>query len=261
MSRPRFDCTPFELAGDDTACLLIHGFTATPYDMRFFGEKLHGCGFSVRAVCLPGHASRVEEMERHSWQDWYDAVVDDFDQLPRHSRRRVIVGQSMGALLALKLAHDRPDEVDGVVAVSTALVASNRLLNWAAPILPLLHTWLPSAWRILGKGDSDIADPKARQESQAYRGVPLRSVHELLELQKAVRPLLPAIRQPVLAIHSRQDHTCPVENVAMLEGDLGGPVRSLWLDNSFHVVSVDCDKEIAVDAICRFAADPLAFVA
>src|SRR5258705_3283877 len=120
MPPPVFDCSAFSLPGDDTGCLLIHGFTATPYDMRFFGEKLHGCGFSVDAICLPGHATRVEEMEPYSHADWYGSVVDGLQRLKPVSKRTVVIGQSLGALLALKLAHDRPDDVDAVVAVSTA---------------------------------------------------------------------------------------------------------------------------------------------
>ncbi|HYD49611.1 MAG TPA: alpha/beta fold hydrolase [Terriglobales bacterium] len=252
MPAPGFDCSPFSLPGNDTGCLLIHGFTATPYDMRFFGEALHRCGFAVEAVCLPGHASRVEDMEAHSRHDWLAACAAGLHRLVLSTRRRVIVGQSLGALLALELAHRHPGEIDAVVAVSTALIAANPLLDWLAPMVPLLRPLLPASWRYIAKGESDIADPQARAQSQAYRRMPLQSIHQLHRLQREVRAALPDIHQPVLAIHSRQDHACPVSNVELLQSQLGGPVETLLLDNSFHVVSVDLDKQLAIDTICAF---------
>lgn len=58
------DSAPFELSGDGVGCFLIHGFTATPWEMRFLGERLHSAGRSVRAVQLMGHGTSPEDLER-----------------------------------------------------------------------------------------------------------------------------------------------------------------------------------------------------
>jgi carboxylesterase len=67
-----------------------------------------------------------------------------------------------------------------------------------------------------------------------------------------VRPLLPHISQPALVIHSRQDHACSLENVAILQRELRGPVRTVILSDSYHVISVDVDKERTADEILAF---------
>lgn len=247
----QFDTESFHLPGNRIGCLLIHGFTATPYDMRFFAEKLHACGFSVAAVRLAGHGTHVNDLEPCSWLDWYDSAAEALRQLAATTEVRVVVGQSMGALLALKLAHDLPAQVDAVVSVSTALIAS-PWLDRCAPLLPYIVPALPRRWRFLHKGSSDIADDDARNATPTYAHMPLRSIHQLNALQRQVRPLLPMVRQPCLAIHSRQDHTCPLDNLELLERELAGPVQRVVLDASFHVVSVDRDKAQAADAICQF---------
>lgn len=249
----RVDTEPFFLPAGPTGCLLLHGFTATPYDMRFIGGRLHDSDLSVSAVRLAGHASSAEDMARHSWADWYDGARAGLSELKRSAPRIVLVGQSMGALLALKLAAEHPDEVDAICLLSTALVVSARWMYWVMPTVPILMPLLPNVARFVVKGDSDIADPAARAASPTYKRVSIQSIYELLQLQANVRPLLSRIRQPALVIHSRQDHACSLENVAILERELRGPVRSVILSDSYHVVSVDVDKEQAAAEIVGFA--------
>jgi len=220
--------------------------------MRFIGSRLHASDIGVHAVRLPGHATSPEDMARRSWSDWYVGAREGLAELRKTASRVVVVGQSMGALLALKLAAEHPDEVDAICLLSTALVASARWMYWVAPAVPFLMPLLPAPARFVAKGDSDIADIAARAVSPTYKRVPIRSIYELLQLQAHVRPLLGHIRQPALAIHSRQDHACSLENVAILEREMPGPLRSVILSESYHVISVDVDKEQAAGEIVQF---------
>ena len=54
------DIRPFFFAGGDVGCLLVHGFTGTPHEMRFLGERLAAQGYTVSGVCLAGHATSVK---------------------------------------------------------------------------------------------------------------------------------------------------------------------------------------------------------
>ncbi len=239
---------PFFLSAGETGCLLIHGFTATPQEMRFLGERLHGDGYTVSGVRLAGHGTSVDDLERYGWRDWYASARDALDTLQQHTSRVIVVGLSMGALLALKLAVDRPALVPRVVLLSPALVLANRWVYWAAPMLPLLAR----RWRSVASRQRDIADARARVETPSSERIPLRAVHELLQLQAHVRGLLPRGQQPALIVHSRHDHTCPLANVTILERGLGGPVHSILLDNSYHVITVDTDKEQVARAVTVF---------
>ncbi|MBI1854527.1 MAG: carboxylesterase, partial [Chloroflexi bacterium] len=58
---------PFFLPGSKTGCLLIHGFTGAPKEMRWMGEYLADKGYSVLGVRLAGHATRPEDMIRSNW--------------------------------------------------------------------------------------------------------------------------------------------------------------------------------------------------
>ncbi len=146
----------FFLPGGRTGCLLLHGFTATPQELRFLGERLQGAGHSISGVQLAGHGTSIGDFEQRTWRDWYASASDGLRALRAHASQVVAVGQSMGALLALQLAADHPDEINGVALLSPALVLSRRWLGWVAPALRLLQPVLPQRYRLLRKGESEF---------------------------------------------------------------------------------------------------------
>ena len=59
----------FYFKGNNTGVLLIHGFTGTPYEMRFLGEFLRDKGCTVRGILLKGHGTTLKDMRRCSYRD------------------------------------------------------------------------------------------------------------------------------------------------------------------------------------------------
>lgn len=239
---------PFAFEGGDTGCLLIHGFTATPQEMRFLGQRLHAAGHGVLGMRVAGHGTTVRDCERTSHEDWYASVRAALREIRSRSRRVVVVGQSMGALLALRLAADEPHAVNGLALLAPALVLSQPWLAWIAPALPLLAYLVPG----IDKGPGDVADAAVRAARATYPVVPLRALGQLVRLQGVVRDLLPQVRQPALLVHSKQDHTCPLVNLDLLSGRLGGPIERLLLEDSYHVVSIDVEREKVATAVADF---------
>lgn len=244
---------PFHWPGGGTACLLIHGFTATPQEMRFLGERLHAAGHTVYGARVAGHATSVEDLERASWRDWYASVSAPLAEIRRQADHVVVVGQSMGSLLALALAAQHPEDIAAVVLLAPALVLQQRWLQRVRSILPLVARMPGQRFRYLAKGRSDIADPAAHVDRECYDRIPLRAVHQLLSLQRHARRQLPRVRQPVLVVHSHQDHSCSTAGIRQLERELAGSLEIIMLDNSYHVVSVDFDRERVASSVDSFA--------
>jgi alpha-beta hydrolase superfamily lysophospholipase len=142
----------------------------------------------------------------------------------------VVVGLSLGSLLALRLAIDRPDAIGGLVLLSSALVLANPWPARVGRILQPLVPWLPRRWQYVHKGASDIADEAARAIHPGYRAMPLRGILELVALQREVRRVLPLVQQPALIIHSAQDHTAPLVNLTVLQQALPSVRRTVVLE-------------------------------
>jgi carboxylesterase len=243
------------LPGGDVGCLLIHGFTGTPYEMRFVGEHLNAAGYTVSGVRLAGHTTRVEDLAQFARGDWYASVNEGFDVLMGRCRQCVVVGLSLGSLLALRLAIDRPEAIGGLVLLSSALVLTNPWPARVGRLLRPLVPWLPHRWQYVRKGASDIADEAARAIHPGYRAMPLRGILELVALQREVRQVLPLVQQPALIIHSAQDHTAPLVNMTVLQQSLPSVRRTVVLERSFHVLTVDAEKDLVAQEIAQFVAD------
>ncbi len=252
---------PFLWPAGDRGCLLVHGFTSTPYEMRFLGERLHAAGYSVCGVRLAGHATHIDELEGCRWQDWARSVDEGLAALAAHSSTVAAIGLSLGSLLVLNLAHAQARSIAALVLLAPALLFTNpwpaRLGRGAARLLPIV----PPRWRRVGKGGSDIADPVARAIHPGYGHLPLRALTQMVALQRHVRPLLSTVHQPAMAAHGALDRTTPLANLTLLERELPNLRETLLLPASGHVLTVDVEKERLAAAVVGFLARALDGVA
>src|SRR5882672_10389965 len=94
------DTGEFFFPGDGLSALLIHGCSGTPYEMRFLGERMNAAGARVLGIKLAGHAGAPEELGASTHQQWYQSSVDGLQRLLEFPDPVVVIGQSMGAVLA-----------------------------------------------------------------------------------------------------------------------------------------------------------------
>ena len=83
---------------------MIHGFGATPFDLKPLAIALNKEGIAVYAPLLPGHGTSVRDFERSGKKDWIAASDEAFDELSRKYRKVYVVGFSMGGDIALDIA-------------------------------------------------------------------------------------------------------------------------------------------------------------
>jgi carboxylesterase len=248
---PAVDTSEFFFPGAGVSALLIHGLSGTPFEMRYLGERLAAAGVRVCGVRLAGHAGATEELGAATRAQWYESAVEGFERLHRFGDPVAVVGLSMGALLAARLAADQGEAVAGVVMLAPAFF----LPLWVRAPLKALSALGPLVDRVYlrGKG-SDIHDAAARSVHPSARLMPLSAVLELLKLSAEVRPRLGRVTQPALVIHGRRDHTCPTRrNVDFVMRHLGSrEKRAVILEESFHVITVDSEKDRVAAEVTDF---------
>jgi carboxylesterase len=246
------DTSAFFLPGSGLSALLIHGLSGTPYEMRFLGERLAAAGIRVNAVRLAGHAGTPEQLGTVSHHNWYESAIAGLEELRPHDDPVVVVGLSMGAVLAARLAIDQREAVAGLVMLAPAFY----LPFWIRVALRAIAPVAAFGDRLYFSkpGGSDIHDAAARRVHPGTRLMPLRAPLNLVELSANVRARLDEVVQPTLIIHSRRDHTCPYgANVEPVLGRLGSAEkRAVTLEESFHVITVDSEKDRVADETLAF---------
>jgi carboxylesterase len=246
---PRADGSAFDLPGGPDAALFLHGLTGSPFEVRYLAEQLHQAG-GVRCLgpLLPGHES-PEALAKVPWRDWVEGARVELARL-EGARRTLLVGCSMGALVACILARDRGAGIDGLVLLAPALRLTflGRLGGILARYTPVARIY-PLAHKRSG---SDVADPKMRALNPCLDAVPLASVAELLKLEEQVDRLLPEVRSPALVVAGGQDHTVSLAGVRRMVDRLGGGARLLVLPNSQHLVGIDVERDRCAEEVRAF---------
>jgi carboxylesterase len=223
--------------------LLLHGFTGSPQGLRPWGEALHRGGLTVHCPLLPGHGTHWRDLAVTSYAAWEEASLAGLELLIERCEQVVVCALSFGGALALHLAARRPDEVRGVVAVNPWLYLNDRRLM----LLPVLKHVLPSTPGI----GSDIADSPLKE--LAYERVPLKALAAARALQAVVKAELGQVTQPLLLYVSRQDHVVPPGNATFIaERAASTDVEVVWLERSYHVATLDCERDRIFDGSLAF---------
>jgi len=225
---------PFYFPGGPIGCLLVHGFTGSPKEMRWMGEYLSQRGYSVLGIRLAAHATRPDDMLRARWQDWFASVEDGWHFLSKSCKQTFLAGLSMGGALCLLAGTQFP--AAGVVAMSTP---NNLPDDPRLPYIKLLHWLQPS----VAKGPPDWHNQQAALDHVDYPSYPTRSIMELRALLAEMRANLANVKLPVLLIHSRQDLTVLPENMLAIYNALGTDRKSMvWVDDSNHVITLEPER-------------------
>lgn len=246
------ESAPFLFEGGHTAVLLLHGFSNTPHDVYGLGKFLSQHGFTAQGILLPGHGTEPSDLNRTTWRDWYGAVDSALLHLRQQGHDRLfVVGLSLGGLLALRAASQK--EVDGVVAL-VAGVTMNPAWHCAVHVLKHFVPEIPKGRiPLLKKAIPVVKDPEAAKSHVSYKKHALRAIDSLHEFQHHVFRDLPGVACPVKLIYSRYDPLVAPGDADLVRAGL--PLSDepiLWVDNSYHVITIDYDKFQVYQAVHDF---------
>jgi len=83
-------------------------------------------------------------------------------------------------------------------------------------------------------------------------GNPWPSLAEFYRLSFLVRRQLGGIRTPCLVVHAVDDDVASLKNVRMVVRGVKGPVETVLLENSYHMITVDQERDKVIDRSTRF---------
>lgn len=216
----------------DIAILLIHGFLASPAEVRGFGDKLCEHGFTVLGVRLKGHGTSPWDLRERSWSDWYASVERGLAILRGLGKRVMVIGFSTGATLALLLAARRPEEVLAVASICAPLKFRNKNMRF----VPLMHganrivRWLSSYEGVMPFRPNESEHPHIN-----YRNMPIRSLYELTRLVASLKSEIKAIECQVCLVQSSADRVVDPASATMAYDMIQVEEKSIhWIESERH---------------------------
>ncbi|NNN01205.1 MAG: alpha/beta fold hydrolase [Acidimicrobiaceae bacterium] len=235
-------CEPFSVAGGPNGVLVLHGFTGNPTSVRALAELAQKAGHSVELPRLPGHGTTLEDMMGTTWTDWSNAAMLAYDDLASRCERVVVVGLSMGGALGAWVAEQR--------AVAGCVFINPLVKPPVQEIEDGLAQLIEAGLETIDSIGSDIKKEGVAELS--YPGTPLRCAQSLFSALHDVEVNLVKITAPILLISSREDHVVTSDNGDALIQKVSGPIERIWLENSFHVATMDNDRELVESSTMAF---------
>ena len=242
-------CEPWSAQGGPGGALVLHGFTGSPQGMRTLAEALAAAGFTVDLPLLPGHGTAVDDLVPMRWDDWSGTAEAHFQALAARCDSVMVVGLSMGGALTCWLAERHP-HLAGIALVNPLVHAPGDDLR------SMVQGMLDAGETTFDGIGGDIK--KEGVPELGYDRTPLAALLSTFEGADEVEAGLADIHCPVLLLTSREDHLIDAASGAAVEARAHGPVERVWLEDSYHVATLDNDAPEIETRVVAFARAVLA---
>lgn len=226
------DAAPYLLTSDVTenlGVLVVHGFLASPAELRSLGEMLHGAGYPVMGVRLAGHGTTPWDLREQGWEDWSNSVKRGYEILSAYADNICIVGFSTGGTLALLQGARKPDKLAGIVAVSSPVHFRNKNLIFT----PIVHGANKiTRWVSKYEGIVPFIKNNTEHPNINYRNIPVRGLHELRNVVAQLKKHLSDVSCPVLLVQGTNDPVVSPDSVDFIYDHLATKRKSIHLVES-----------------------------
>lgn len=259
-----------ELSGGEHAVLLIHGLQGVPTEMQALAKRLNKAGYSVRVPHFKGYGYTAGDTARSvtSWRDWHDQILLELRDMKRQYKTVALGGLCIGAVLSLSVAAEVGDEISGLSLLATTLYYDGWSIPWYRFMLPLgyytpfRYIYAYKEREPFGLKNEQLRRWVAREMSHKTSSIAgasnltLPAIHEGELLIKSVKARLPQVMTPALVIHAVEDDVSTPRSADYVVNHIGSDnVHKILLHNSYHMVTLDNERELVADETIKFFND------
>lgn len=111
----------------EVAIVTIHGFGDPTFFQKEAYELSRYAGVNWYQVILPGHGQDIPQRKQRTYKDWENEVQQLIEMASQSAKKVVVVGFSLGGLLAFSQAIIPNSSIDGLVLVEPAFKIHNHV--------------------------------------------------------------------------------------------------------------------------------------
>jgi carboxylesterase len=241
----------FFAKGRAPCVVAIHGFGGTAAELRPLLDRVVEAGYAVDAALLPGHGTSATRLQETRFDDWVEATRVRTRAALREHRRAVLLGFSLGSLVAMQIASERPEGLAGLVVLGSAVTLRPHS-SVPLGLLARLRRDVPDVY-LPKPRPGDLVDPALMGTLLSYDRHPLRASLEVYRAGARVRAGVGFIVCPTLVAHGRRDQVCSWKNAVWVADHLGTRDVSVRIfEKSGHVLACDGEREEVAREVVGF---------
>ncbi len=257
-----------EMKNSENVVLFIHGLSSSPLEMMSCAHALYKAGFSVRVPHYSTFGLNSKDLHKgviEPWERWREELYNDFRQMKKEYNKIFVVGFCFGAILALDLVLEFGNDITALALLSTPFFYDGWAMPWYQKLMPFvcstplkkfLYYEEREPYGVKNEAMRKVIKTAMKRYKTSSAGsakISLTGIYEAYLLTKQVKKNLSKISHPLLVIHAQEDETASVRNVAYLQENIqSANLRILLLQNSYHMITLDNEKEMVASEITNF---------
>lgn len=234
---------PFTFYGGPRAVLLLHGFTGNSADVRMLGRFLEKHGYTCHAPIYRGHGVAPEELLKYTPNDWWDDVIQAYNDLKNMGHEEIAVaGLSLGGLFSLRLGFSRP--VKGIVPMCAPMFFKEKD--------SLYHGVLQFA-RDYKKKEGKSKD-QIEKEMRAFDSKKLKLLlNENEKLVNEVKANIDMIYDPIFVVQAKKDQMIHIDSAKIIYNEVESTEKTFKMyEESGHAITLDKERDQLHEDILKF---------
>ncbi len=238
---------------NSTGLVFSHGYMASPAEAVNLAEYLFARGINVYLPRLRGHGTDPEALKQVSANDWELDFERAFTAMRQVCDRVFIGGFSTGGLLAL--IHAAQHEVDGVVAINSALKLNNLKVSYIVPSLQVFNEMIS---HLHAKGIKEWVENNSENPAVNYSRHPLASIAQMEKVMTRADKTLKNITDPILVLQGDDDPIVNPKSARLIYDRVNSSMKKLVLvPRSNHIIVTGEGEEEIFESVHRFISDVL----
>jgi carboxylesterase len=244
-------CELFNQGNNGHAVVLLPGLCGSKLELGLIPNQLTQNGYTIAIPSVPGYSAHAGFAP---FELWIDSVHRFCSEFRTTHNSLSIVGMSLGSTLALATSA-KYQEVDNLVCLSTTLQLDGWAIPWYDHLLKLAYqigfrNWIYQEVEPYGVKDArlrEVIKRAVRMNHVSALGaaqLPADHLYQCLKLMDWTKKHLTSVKSNLFIMHSTEDDTASLKNAQEVLSKISSDIKqSSWVTNSYHMISVDYDKE------------------
>ena len=225
----------------NVGCIVLHGVSGTPANMRAVSDELIARGYSVDAPMLAGHGETVEKLSRTTAEDFVDTALAAYERLRGAGCEKIIcIGLSLGGLITGVLAEEKP--LAGTVLICPPVVMQPFLR--VSAYLSLLFPFV--------RYEKNRKTPPDAYHN-GFDGMATRKLNDIKRLSRRFLKNADRIRCPLLTVAAGRDDKVDEKSYPLIkEYAVNAPQQHIDYPNSKHGCTYGAERDKVAKAVADF---------